>query len=228
MKKIIFLTVFACLLTMLVSCDPEPIPPGPPPVTYTISTVISGKGLVNPDKLSMINLGSNVTLKFTPETGHSLYSVKINGVAIEEIQPTETEVSYVIKNINKNIFIEVVFVETSNLIISTVINKNPWKLKEMNIYKEDGTFLFSINLPQEILDGNYYFYYPEGCIKIIMPDNSVFFETTWYIKQEILTMGPPNKFTIVLLTASKFIYRAAPVPGDDEFRTYAEYVLERK
>lgn len=211
MKKIIFLTVFACLLTMLASCDPEPIPPGPSPVTYTISTVISGKGLVNPDKLSMINLGSNVTLKFTPETGYSLYSVKINGVIVEEIQPSSVEVSYTIHNINKNQNVEVVFVETDILIVSVKSTaEKPWMMTIWNSYKaSDGSFLERLNLNEENKTDKYYFLYPSMSVVVLEKDGGIR-NGSWSLKQSVITIDY-HDYPLLELTPNKFTYKTQQV-----------------
>lgn len=230
MKKIIFLTVFACLLTMLASCDPEPIPPGPSPVTYTISTVISGKGLVTPDKLSMINLGSNVTLKFTPETGYSLYSVRINGVMIEDIQPSSAEVFYTIHNINKNQNVEVVFVETDILIVSVKsTNEKPWWLTKIGVYKAEGdVFLRNINLTESEKTDRYYLIYPSMKTVVYQADGGVR-NGKWDLKQRVFTLGGLAAHAVLELSSSKFVYKAPPIWSQaDNFYIYVVYTQERK
>ena len=229
MKRVIFLSaVLTILALMLTGCE-KPEPPAPV-VFYTLSTNIGGKGSVNPDKLSGIVLGSNVNLKFTPEIGYSLYSVKINGVKIEDIQPSTTEVSYTIQNINKNQYIEVVFVETYNIIISTILNKNPWKLKKIDIYKEDGSFLFSVeDIPQDVIERRtfYYYNYPStNYIESLRPDNSQSFYTSWSINQVTLRVDMMN-YTVLVLTNTNFVYKAPPVIGSDGTYTYAQYTYER-
>ena len=227
MKKLIFLTVFACLLIFFSSCDPEPIPPGPPPVTYTISTVISGKGLVTPDKLSMINLGSNVTLKFTPETGYSLYSVKINGVKVEDIQPSSAEVSYTIHNINKNQNVEVVFVENGILLLSKL--EPAWMWTKFDIYRaDDNTFLYSVELTEAEKSRKMYHHYPSMEIKYINPDGSVYWQATWDLKQDVYKQGGQT-LEVLELTSSKFVYKTSSAWSNvGNCYAYAVYTRERK
>ena len=211
MKKILLLAVIAILLTALTSCDPEPIPPGPPPVNYAISTNIIGKGLVNPDKLSMINLGSNVTLKFTPETGYSLYSVKINGVKVEDIQPSSVEVSYTIHNINKNQNVEVVFVETDILIVSVKSTaEKPWMMTIWNSYKaSDGSFLERLNLNEENKTDKYYFLYPSMSVVVLEKDGGIR-NGSWSLKQSVITIDY-HDYPMLELTPNKFTYKTQQV-----------------
>lgn len=228
MKKIIFLTVFAYLLMMLTSCDPEPIPPGPPPVFYTLSTIVSGKGSVNPDKLSGIIPGSNITVKFIPETGYSLYSVKVNEVKID-IQPTATEVPYTIMGINKDPVVEVEFVETDVLIFSVKsINEKPWMLIEVGVYKAEGdVFLRNWILTQAEKSDRYYFLYP-SMDGFVYQENGGIRTGKWSLKQKVLQLGS-EVLDVVELSSTKIVYRAKPIwSNTDNCYVYAMYILERK
>lgn len=224
MKKIILFSVIVVLLVGLVSCEKEPRP-GPPPVTYAISTTVFGKGSVAPDKLSGVVLGSSVTFKLTPETGYSLYSVKINGVKVEDIYPSTTEIQYVVRDVNTNLNIEVTFVETYNLLIS--VQNPPWRLKAMDIYKEDGTYKYPFTLTKEDKEGRTYYHYPGGKTETLRIDGTPSFSSNdWSISQNTLRVESMN-YTIIELTATRLVYKAPPVKGSDGTYTYAQYTYER-
>jgi hypothetical protein len=210
MKKPVFLSVVLTILAlMLTGCD-KPEPPAPA-VFYTLSTIVSGKGAVNPDKLSGIALGSNVTLKFTPETGYSLYSVKVNGVKIEDIQPSTTEVSYTIQNINKNQYIEVVFVETNILTFSVKsTGEKPWRLKLVQSYRvDDNTYLRNFPLDKEDRSDRYYYLYPSMTVVVLEEDGGVR-NGTWNLKQKVLTIDG-HAYPLLELTPNKFSYQTEEV-----------------
>lgn len=229
MKKITSLSIVLFILFLVTTGCDKSDPPPPPPVTYSITISISGEGLVTSDKMTGLSEGSSAVLKFTPKSGYSLYSVKLNGTKVEEIIPTDKELSYTVQAINKNIVVEAVFVETNNILISTVINKNPWKLKSMDIYKEDGNFLFSIDLPKEIIDRRtfYYFNYPyTNYIESLWLDNSQCFYADWSINQTTLRIDMTS-YIILELTNTRFKYKASPVIGSDGTYTYAQYTYER-
>ncbi len=227
MKKPVFLSVVLTILAlMLTGCD-KPEPPAPA-VFYTLSTIVSGKGAVNPDKLSGIVLGSNVNLKLTPEIGYSLYSVKINGVKIEDIQPSTTEISYTIQNINKNQYIEVVFEETDVLILSAKsTNEKPWMLTRIGLYKVEGdVFIRNINLTQAEKTDRYYFIYPSMKTVVYQLDGGIR-NGEWGLRQRILKLGSTD-FGVLELTSNKFVFKASPIWSNaDNCYIYAVYNLER-
>lgn len=211
MKKILLLAVIAILLTALTSCDPEPIPPGPPPVNYAISTNIIGKGLVNPDKLSGVSLGSDVTFKIKPEAGCSIYSIKINGILVEGFQPSASETSYTVKDIKSNLYIEFTFVETDILILSVKsVDEKPWRLKVVKSYKvDDNTYLRDFPLDKEDRSDRYYYLYPSMTALVLEEDGGVR-NSTWNLKQKVLTLDN-NNYPLLDLDQNKFSYPQHPV-----------------
>lgn len=229
MKKILLLTVIAILLTALTSCDPEPIPPGPPPVSYTISTNNIGKGLVTPDKLSGVSLGSDVTFKITPEAGYSIYSIKINGTLVEGFQPSSSETSYTVKDVKTNLSIEFTFVETNILTFSVKsTDEKPWYLTTVNVHKaSDGSFLRYVSLyPQEKTD-RYYFLYPSMKAVALEEDGGVR-EGTWGLKQTTLTIDGHN-YPLWELTSNKFSYQSETVWSNfEQFDIFYVLIFERK
>ncbi len=229
MKKSIILSVVLTILALMFTGCEKPEPPAPV-VFYTLSTIINGKGSVNPDKLSGIVLGSNVNLKFTPEIGYSLYSVKINGVKIEDIQPSTTEASYTIQNINKNQYVEVVFEETDVLILSAKsTNEKPWMLTRIGLYKvEDGVFLANIDLTEAELTDRYYLLYPSMKTVVYQLDGGIR-NGEWSLKQRVLRLGSATTYEVLELTSNKFVFKAPPIWSDaDKCYIYAVYTQERK
>ena len=226
MKKILLLTVIAILLTALTSCDPEPIPPGPPPVSYTISTNTIGKGLVTPDKLSGVNLGSDVTFKLTPEQGYSIYSIKINGTLVE-FQPSASETSYIVKDIKFNLYIDFTFVDTRILLLSQL--EPAWMWTKLDIYRaSDNSFMYEVELTQAERSRKMYHYYPSMEIKYINPDGSVYWQATWNLTGDVYKQGGQN-LTVLDLTHNKFVYKASPIWSNvDNCYIYAQYTRERK
>lgn len=227
MKKILLLAVIAILLTALTSCDPEPIPPGPPPVNYAISTNIIGKGLVNPDKLSGVSLGSDVTFKITPETGYSIYSIRINGTLVEGFQPSASESSYTFKDVKSNLYIEFTFVETRILLLSQL--EPAWIWTKLDIYRaSDNSFMHEVELTQAEKSRKMYHYYPSMEIKYINPDGSVYWQATWNLTSDVYKQGGQN-LTVLDLTHNKFVHKAPPIWSNvNNYYIYAQYTYERK
>jgi len=106
--------------------------------TYTVTINKIGNGTVLSDKTQGISAGSSVTFNITPSASYSIYSIKINGKALTDKIPFDSGFQYTYFGLNSNLTVEVVFVETYNLIISAITP--PWKLKAMDIYKEDGHY----------------------------------------------------------------------------------------
>ncbi len=226
MKKVFLLISTLFGLIVFYSCEKNPSEE-PTPTTYTLTSFVFGMGTVTPAKLSGILPGSSVILKFTPEKDYSLYSVEINGSKVKDIQPSAVEVQYTYKDIKNNILVKPAFVETLNLLISNVLNNSPWKLKSMNIYKDDGTFLFSFPLLQEDKEIKRYFYYPQGEVKMYYPDGSLYWSSTWSISGNNFRLGGGD-MTIIELTASRLVFKAPP--GADPTTgiiNYAQYTYER-
>ena len=208
MKKIFLLTVIAILLTALTSCDPEPIPP---PVNYAISTNTIGNGLVTPDNLSGVSLGSDVTFKIKPEAGYSIYSIKINGTLVEGFQPSASETSYTVKDIKSNLYIEFTFVETDILILSVKsVDEKPWRLKVVKSYKvDDNTYLRDFPLDKEDRSDRYYYLYPSMTAVVLEEDGGVR-NGTWNLKQKVLTIDG-HAYPLLELTPNKFSYQTEEV-----------------
>ena len=227
MKKILLLTVIAILLTALTSCDPEPIPPGPPPVSYTISTNTIGKGLVTPEKLSGVNLGSDVTFKITPEAGYSIYSIKRNGTLVEGFQYSASETSYTVKDVKSNLHIEFTFVDTRILLLS---QKEPaWRFTKMEIFRaRDNVFSHKINLTDIEHSFKIYLYYPSMDIKIFLPDGTIWWSEKWDLVGDLYKEGDA-KMTVIEITPNRFVFKAPPVWSEyDKEYLYAMYAYERK
>ena len=226
MKKIFLLTVIAILLTALTSCDPEPIPP---PVNYTISTNTIGNGLVTPDNLSRVSLGSDVKFTITPEAGYSIYSIKINGTLVEGFQPSASETSYTVKDIKSNLYIEFTFVETNILTFSVKsTDEKPWYWTTLNAHKaSDRAFLRGISLyPQEKTD-RYYFLYPSMKVVVLEEDGGVR-EGTWDLKQTTLTIDGHN-YPLWELTSKKFSYQSETVWSNfEQYDIFYVLNFERK
>ena len=219
------IVVFMLGALIVQSCEKEP--PTPPP-TYTVSINKIGNGLVEVDKTQGITAGSNINFKFNPAIGYSLYSVKINGVKIEDIQPSTTEVSYTIQNINKNQYIEVVFEETDVLILSAKsTNEKPWMLTRIGLYKVEGdVFIRNINLTQAEKTDRYYFIYPSMKTVVYQLDGGIR-NGEWGLRQRILKLGSTD-FGVLELTSNKFVFKASPIWSNaDNCYIYAVYNLER-
>lgn len=220
------IVVFVLGALIIQSCEKEP--PTPPP-KYTVSINKIGNGIVEVDKTEGVTAGSNVNLKFTPAIGYSLYSVKVNGVKIEDIQPTTTEVSYTIQNINKNQYLEVVFEETDVLILSAKsTNEKPWMLTRVGLYKvEGGVFLANIDLTEAELTDRYYLLYP-SMKTVVYQLNGGIRNGEWSLKQRVLRLGGTTTYEVLELTSNKFVFKAPPIWSDaDKCNIYAVYTQER-
>ena len=225
MKKIVFLSVVLIIFVFFAGCEKPELPT--PTVFHTLTTLVNGRGSVNPDKLSGIPLGSSVTLKFIPETGYSLYSVKINGVKIEDIQPSSGEVSWTIFNVNKNQEIEVLFIETDILLLSKL--EPAWMWSKLDIYRaSDNSFMYEVELTQAEKSRKMYHYYPSMEIKYINPDGSVYWQATWNLTSDVYKQGGQN-LTVLDLTHNKFVHKAPPIWSNvNNCYIYAQYTYERK
>lgn len=227
MKKVIVAAFYAILAIILASsCQRNPVPPAPP-VTYSVNIVITGSGKVVADKTSGIALGSSVTLKFTPETGSSFYSIKVNGTKKEDVQPSATELSYTIQNVNYNLIVEVVFVETQVLLLSKL--EPAWVWTKFDIYRaDDNTFLYSVELTEAEKSRKMYHYYPSMEIKYINPDGSIYWQATWDLKQDVYKQGGQT-LTVLELTSNKFVYKTSSAWSNvGNCYAYALYTRERK
>ncbi|NCU28486.1 MAG: hypothetical protein EOM85_02335 [Candidatus Moranbacteria bacterium] len=222
MKKVIPFVLAALLMVLAISCEKEPIPPAPLP-TFSVNINKIGNGSATADKTTGITAGSTVNFKFTPDSGYSLYSIKVNDKSINAIIPFGSEYTYSYFGVNSNIKMDVVFVETYNLIISAII---PWKLKAMDIYRENGDFYFSFPLSPEDKEIKRYFYYPQGEVKMYYSDGSLYWSATWSISGNKFKLGDGD-MTIIELTASRLVFKASPVKGGDGTYTYAQYTYER-
>lgn len=120
--------------------------------------------------------------------------------------------------------------ETYNIIISTILNKNPWKLKKIDIYKEDGSLLFSIeDLPEEIMAEKRFFYFNYPSIntnEVVNKNGKQIFFADWSISLNSIRVDAMI-FIILELTNTKLVYKATPVIGSDGTYTYAQYTYER-
>lgn len=227
MKNNIYVPIVLVILLLSFTGCKKTDPPSPPPVTYTITTKISGSGTVTPDNVTGITLGSSVNLKFSPSIGNSLYSVKINGVKVESIQSSENEVSYTITDIKSNLSVEVEFVETRILLLSKL--EPAWMLTKMDAYiAENNFFLAPITLTQEEKSRKYYHYYPSMEIIVLNPDGSIFWQEKWSLIGNMYKQGD-QYLTVIELSQNRLIYKAKPVWSVyDEFYVYAIYTFERK
>ena len=186
MKKATPFVLAALLMVLAISCEKEP--QVVPPPTFSISTIVIGKGLVIPEKLQGITLGSDVNFKFTPETEYSLYSVKINGVKVEDIYPSSTEAQYIVRGVNKNLNMEVNFVETNILLLSKL--EPAWRLTKLELYKaSDNTFIATSNLAQEEKARRLYHYYPSMEVKVINPDGTLYWSGKWNLAGDVYEQG---------------------------------------
>ena len=86
-------------------------------IVYKITTDVIGNGVVSPDsRIDAINKehDSSVTLKFTPNTGYGISSVRLNGISLgsTELSNIQSAGTYEIKNISRDHKIEVTFDRT--------------------------------------------------------------------------------------------------------------------
>lgn len=226
--KTLIITAFYAILAIILSssCQKNPVPPSPP-VTYSVNIVITGNGKVVADKTSGIALGSSVTLKFTPEIGSSFYSIKVNGTKRVDVQPSATELFYTIQNVNYNLIVEVVFVETQVLLLSKL--EPAWVWTKLDIHRaDDNAFLYSVELTEAEKSRKMYHYYPSMEIKYINPDGSLYWNATWDLKQDVYKQGG-QILTVIELTSDKFIHKAPPIWSNiNNCYVYAKYTYERK
>lgn len=229
MKKVFVFLILATLL--LVGCEKTPVVPPIPPINVSYRTVLvsqKGKGTVNPDTLTKVVYGEPLTITATPDSGYTLYSLKIISVVpnreVEEeyveIEPTTAAFHYTFSAVKANIEIYFEFIETDNLIIS-ILNP-PWRLKAMEDFSPDGELLFSWPLTEEILSQMFYFYYPEGKVEAFYPNGTLCFNGPWSLKERVLKIGN-YYFPIVELTPTKLVYKMQQVEG----RIYTLYTYER-
>ena len=217
--------------TYLVGCEKIPVVEKPPVINISYRTVLvsqKGKGTVNPDTLTKVVYGEPLTITATPDSGYTLYSLKIISVVpnreVEEeyveIEPTTAAFHYTFSAVKANIEIYFEFIETDNLIIS-ILNP-PWRLKAMEDFSPDGELLFSWPLTEEILSQMFYFYYPEGKVEAFYPNGTLCFNGPWSLKERVLKIGN-YYFPIVELTPTKLVYKMQQVEG----RIYTLYTYER-
>lgn len=230
MRKLVFLSVVLTILAlMFTGCEkPEnPVPPGPTPVFYTLSSTTSGKGSVNPDKVANISLGSDITVKFIPEAGYSLYSVKVNNVAVE-IQPSSSEVSYTIKNVTSNVRVEVTFVDTRILLISvSSVNEKPWMLKRIIFYAlDDNRYLRDKYLSQPEKTDRYYFLYPSLDVFVYEEDGGIR-SGKWSLVGNVFKVGDAN-LPFIEATNNKLSHSDSPYWTEyDKCIVYPVFIYER-
>ena len=230
MKKVFVFLILATLL--LVGCEKTPVvPPIPPVINVSYRTVLvsqKGKGTVNPDTLTKVVYGESLTITATPDSGHSLYSLRVIStvphVGVEEkeveITPTESPYTYILSSIKANTEVKFEFVETDNLIIS-VLNP-PWRLKAIEDFYPNGELFFDWPLTELELSLMCYFLYPEGKLLDYLPDGSLYFSANWHLVEKVLTIGL-MKFPIVELTPTKLVYKMQQVEGG----IYTLYSYER-
>jgi hypothetical protein len=228
MKKVFVFLILATLLW--VGCEKTPVvPPIPPVINVSYRTVLvsqKGKGTVNPDTLTKVVYGESLTITATPDSGYSLYSLKVIStvphVGVEEkeveITPTESPYTYILSSIKANTEVRFEFIETDNLIIS--ILEPPLRLKDISTFSSDGTYLYSSVLLEHELSLSVYFYYPEGKLIIYWPDGTTYFSAGWYLKEGVLHFGG-NPYPIVELTPTKLAYK------DVGASRYVLYTYER-
>jgi len=230
MKKVFVFLILATLL--LVGCEKTPVvPPIPPVINVSYRTVLvsqKGKGTVNPDTLTKVVYGESLTITATPDSGYSLYSLKVIStvphVGVEEkeveITPTESPYTYILSSIKANTEVKFEFIETDNLIIS--IQEPPFRLKSITQYTPQGELFFDWPLTELQLSVMSYFLYPEGKLLDYLPDGSLYFSANWHLVEKVLTIGL-MKFPIVELTPTKLVYKMQQVEGG----VYALYTYER-
>ncbi len=228
MKKVIALSFLATLLIVLVaSCRKEPLPPAPP-VTYSVSIIKTDGGSVTVDKTQNIAEGSTVNFKFTPNPGYSVYSIKVDGKSINAIIPFDSEYTYSYLGINKNLVVEVIYVDTRLLVLS--VQEPAWRLTHIDIYRvNDGSYSHSVGLTPEQLGQKFYFQYPSMLLKVVNTDGSVFGEHNWGLKDSTYTQWS-DIHIFKSLTSNKFKTRYKdPVWSEwDNCYTYWYYTYERK
>ena len=230
MKKVFVFLILATLL--LVGCEKTPVvPPIPPVINVSYRTVLvsqKGKGTVNPDTLTKVVYGESLTITATPDSGYSLYSLKVIStvphVGVEEkeveITPTESPYTYILSSIKANTEVKFEFVETDNLIIS-VLNP-PWRFKAIEDFSPNGELFFDWPLTELQLSVMSYFLYPEGKLLDYLPDGSLYFSANWHLVEKVLTIGL-MKFPIVELTPTKLVYKMQQEEGG----VYTLYSYER-
>lgn len=229
-KNLVFLAlmlvlVLGALLTQ--SCEKDPIPSNPP-VTYAVHVNTIGKGLVEPDKVSGLLAGSSVILIVTPDVGYSLYSIKINGISVTTVEPTDKEFKYTVSNINVNQNIDITFIETDILIFSVKsISEKPWMWTKFDIYRaSDDLFLRSSPLSQSEKTDRYYYIYPSMKGYAYQSDGGIR-SGNWNLKQRVLQFDS-EIVELIELTPLKYVYKAKPIWGSgDNCYVYAIYTFER-
>lgn len=198
-----------------------------PEVFYTISTIVDGKGSVNTEKLLKITHGDNLTIKMVPEKGYLFHSVKINGIKIQNLEPSELEVLYVLKNIESNLLVEVQFLDIR---IYWLTNKGePWFMTEIALLKtENDSILGTLDLDEETLSRKIYYYYPSMDIKIFEGAGSLHWYSKWGITDNVYKQGGQH-LTILEMTPNKFVFKAIPVLDTSfGFSAYAKYTYVKK
>jgi hypothetical protein len=227
MKKVYENRVLLVLITILIlgalliqSCIKDPVNPPPPPVTFTMTSIINGKGSLNPDKKTGIKQGSKLEIKFTPDSTYSLHTVKINEIHIKEIPESETEVFYS-TDVYFNLFVKVDFVKTDILMLSVEsLSENPWMLESINYYNfETNKLIYSAILEEEEKTDKRYFLYPSFDLVFIRQNGSVS-TSKWDLKDRILQIGG-GYFPIVEFTKTKMSYKSGPLPGGSHGTIYA-------
>lgn len=212
-NRVLIVSIMILMLgTLLIqSCEKDPKNP-PPPKTYTLSSVVSGKGLLTPDKKTNINPGSVLKLVFSPDSTYSLHKAKINGLEIKEIPESETDVHYQ-TIVNSDLFIEANFVKTNILVFSVeTLSEKPWMLTSIDDYDfETGEFIESMPLSESEKTAKHYFLYPSMQLVFTWQDGSV---TTgkWDLRDNTLKMNS-DTVTIVKLTKDEMKYKTGPLPG---------------
>lgn len=209
-----FIIVLTLGTLVFQSCDKDPIGP-PPPVTYTMTSIISGKGLLTPEKLTGIKAGSNLLIKFIPEKGYSLYKAKINGQTIEEIFKSETDVPYNVTNINSNLLIEPDFVLTSISRLSVEsTSEKAWTLAGVDCYdSKTNQFLWPYDLTDREKRDKYYFLYPSKEI-IVKFDGGGTSSSVWDIKDSVFQSGN-QYYKILEISQTTFKYKSKLLPRAD-------------
>jgi hypothetical protein len=223
-KKVILISLVLTILALFVGCE-KPEPPVPP-VTYTVSIVKVGSGSVETDKMQGITSGATVNFKFTPASGYSLYSIKVNGTSINAIIPFDSEYEYSYFGINGNLQIEVTFVKTSLLMLS--VQEPAWKWTKMEKYRaKDDSYSHPVTLTFEQTARRFYYLYPSMDLKVLNPDSSVYGQNKWDLKNDVYIQWG-DTLTFISLTPNKFMFKAKPVWSDfDKEYLYAVYTYER-
>lgn len=214
--------------SLLIQGCEKPEPPGSEPVFYTMSTLVKGKGSISPDKLSGIVLGSNVSIKLTPDADYSTYSVKVNGIKIDDVIPFNSEFVLDVKNIKSNTKIEVEFVETNILLISVKsINEKPWMIKKIEFYSVDGNrYLRDANLDPRMKSDKFYFLYPSMDIVVYQEDGGTR-KGSWGLTGMALKLDGDN-LTLRELTSSVFSYNHLSAWSEyEQCMIYPKFIYER-